>query len=876
MAILTKYLIITLLIIIFNVWCIKSEDIVVEQKGKNEQQSSYESKHSEDDNDINKYLKILSPEEFKQHGGPWLIFFGSKASIKSETFSAIWLDVQNEADKEKLTNIVNIAKVECTQYAVFCKENNIEYFPTLILFNNGKKVNEFKQYQNANDVIKYLREVADIYNPKKNNEENKKATTEEIREQKLKELKKQFYLKKLKLLKSHKSPNLIKDLLLDSKEIDELDTTLFDKLFKEKESNGGYDKKLEKMKKEAHNIYDLDKNERFTDLKDNLLDTLNDFEHSFDFAVRDMIKNADETLNSLKSNNNNNNENYKNNDKQDSSKEKIVKNTDHEKYIYNSSTSKLNEKENNNPGEENDISSSSSTNEDYQKVKLIVSDDESSVNERKVDTKTIPPKYIQNSNKKYSNEETNRSDISDDSSKKNENDITIDNDNNNVYENDNDNKNINDDDKINNEEVNRYINEAFNINEDGDTEENSSNEDNYDYRAEDRGRDEYDGRIEDSDKDENDGKSEDSDKYEYDPRVEDSSKDESDNSDDDDSQKVYQKQNYLRVNQKPIQKTGFIKKLLSPFKSLKSLFVLFVILSCLYALIRYTSILNSNIFKFKNKKSYSSYYDYNAFGSASNTNDFYNSSTYSMGSSNNNNNNVNKYFADGPGLINRKYVNYNPIPVSNSTSFASASSSNNRMPPLPNPTVPPTHNQSSYTIPSTQPVAMPNYNNGMNNMNGVMNNNNNNNSNNTNNTNININTKFYPAQAFALHQNNYYNSNNNNINKNQPNYNQTPISSNPTNLSLPTTNNNVNYNNNNNTNNNNRPSYNTMNYSMSTIYDHSNKNQQMTSNPNNLNNTQDIKGQNQNFRKSDSNLYNRSININSPYFPNQQSGNYNQ
>jgi len=79
---------------------------------------------------------MLTPEEFIQHGqdSPWFVFFGSKNSVKSESFTSTWIEFQEQADKESLTDTINIGKVECTHYAVFCKENKIERFPTLILY----------------------------------------------------------------------------------------------------------------------------------------------------------------------------------------------------------------------------------------------------------------------------------------------------------------------------------------------------------------------------------------------------------------------------------------------------------------------------------------------------------------------------------------------------------------------------------------------------------------------------------------------------------------------------------------------------------------------------------------------------------------------
>jgi len=94
---------------------------------------------------------MLSPEEFKQNGqyGLWFIFFGSNASVKSETFTYMWLEIQNQADKENITSNINLGMVECTRYYVFCKENNIEYFPTLLLY-------DINIYKIKNIIISYI------------------------------------------------------------------------------------------------------------------------------------------------------------------------------------------------------------------------------------------------------------------------------------------------------------------------------------------------------------------------------------------------------------------------------------------------------------------------------------------------------------------------------------------------------------------------------------------------------------------------------------------------------------------------------------------------------------------------------------------------
>ena len=289
---------------------------------------------------------------------------------------------------------------------------------------------------------------------------------------------------------------------------------------------------------------------------------------------------------------------------------------------------------------------------------------------------------------------------------------------------------------------------------------------------------------------------------------------------------------------------------------MKSIFVLFVILSILYALLRYT-----NIFKFNIKNKYtSSYYDYNSFGgttssnsSSTNSNSYYSSnSSYSLG--NNNNSNVNKYFSNGPGLINRKYANYNHIPVSSSTSFAAANNSNNPMQQRSN--QPPPQNLSPYSIPSAQPITISNYDTGRN-------------ANTANNNSNAMNNKYYQPQPFGIDPVNYYNSNDNKPQP-TPSY-QTPLP-NPHGTPLQSLNNNLNYNHQNNNatvmnvqNNYAQPSTYSMNYSLSSVYDNNN-NQTLNPNPKHMNTmgSQDIK------KKNESNLYNSSINISDAYFPHLQ------
>ncbi|KAG4099179.1 hypothetical protein H8356DRAFT_1038215, partial [Neocallimastix lanati (nom. inval.)] len=176
MTLLTKYILITVLIL-FNALCIKGNGSDVEDNFSESQSI-----------DINKYLKMLSPEEFKQNGqyGLWFIFFGSNASVKSETFTYMWLEIQNQADKENITSNINLGMVECTRYYVFCKENNIEYFPTLLLFNNGKREDELKDYENSDDVLDFIRNKIEVFS-KNRQKEKVEEIVEEIGKEKAEE-----------------------------------------------------------------------------------------------------------------------------------------------------------------------------------------------------------------------------------------------------------------------------------------------------------------------------------------------------------------------------------------------------------------------------------------------------------------------------------------------------------------------------------------------------------------------------------------------------------------------------------------------------------------------------------------------------------------
>lgn len=62
-----------------------------------------------------------------------------------------------------LKNRFNVAKVDCTQDEEFCGKYGIDGYPTMILYNKGKPIEEYSSEQDVASMYKYAKAMARKY-----------------------------------------------------------------------------------------------------------------------------------------------------------------------------------------------------------------------------------------------------------------------------------------------------------------------------------------------------------------------------------------------------------------------------------------------------------------------------------------------------------------------------------------------------------------------------------------------------------------------------------------------------------------------------------------------------------------------------------------
>jgi len=72
-----------------------------------------------------------------------------------QRLAPVWI---NLAKKFEQNALVTIAEVDCTVSAELCMNNNINYYPTLVLFQNGQKSKEFSSFRDLETLEGFLNE----------------------------------------------------------------------------------------------------------------------------------------------------------------------------------------------------------------------------------------------------------------------------------------------------------------------------------------------------------------------------------------------------------------------------------------------------------------------------------------------------------------------------------------------------------------------------------------------------------------------------------------------------------------------------------------------------------------------------------------------
>jgi len=129
-----------------------------------------------------KHIRFISPAEFSVHinKGLWIIMYGANWCKYTQKLTPKWLGLQTIIRAEGLAKDINIAKVECTKDMDFCTSQGIDGFPTIYVYENGKKHEEYLGNHEINEMFTYVQEQVARYKSEEVVEEVVTVYVEEV------------------------------------------------------------------------------------------------------------------------------------------------------------------------------------------------------------------------------------------------------------------------------------------------------------------------------------------------------------------------------------------------------------------------------------------------------------------------------------------------------------------------------------------------------------------------------------------------------------------------------------------------------------------------------------------------------------------------
>jgi hypothetical protein len=129
-----------------------------------------------------KHIRFISPAEFSVHinKGLWIIMYGANWCQYTQKLTPKWLGLQSRIRAENLSRDINIAKVECTKDMDFCTSQGIDGFPTIYVYENGKKYEEYLGNHEINEMFTYVQEQVARYKSEEVVEEVVTVYVEEV------------------------------------------------------------------------------------------------------------------------------------------------------------------------------------------------------------------------------------------------------------------------------------------------------------------------------------------------------------------------------------------------------------------------------------------------------------------------------------------------------------------------------------------------------------------------------------------------------------------------------------------------------------------------------------------------------------------------
>jgi len=129
-----------------------------------------------------KHIRFITPAEFSVHinKGLWIIMYGANWCKYTQKLTPKWLGLQTRVRAENLSKDINVAKVECTKDMDFCTSQGIDGFPTVYVYENGKKYEEYLGNHEVNEMFTYVQEQVARYKSEEVVEEVVTVYVEEV------------------------------------------------------------------------------------------------------------------------------------------------------------------------------------------------------------------------------------------------------------------------------------------------------------------------------------------------------------------------------------------------------------------------------------------------------------------------------------------------------------------------------------------------------------------------------------------------------------------------------------------------------------------------------------------------------------------------
>ncbi|KAI8929631.1 thioredoxin-like protein [Entophlyctis helioformis] len=105
-------------------------------------------------------IDFITPQQFDGFvkSGVRMVFYGAGYCKFCKRLSPKWLKLQKriKADPVMQKADVAIAKLDCSDEEAFCTSHGADGYPTLFLYENGSRIEEYVGIQRVNDMYRYI------------------------------------------------------------------------------------------------------------------------------------------------------------------------------------------------------------------------------------------------------------------------------------------------------------------------------------------------------------------------------------------------------------------------------------------------------------------------------------------------------------------------------------------------------------------------------------------------------------------------------------------------------------------------------------------------------------------------------------------------